>query len=348
MFWPVSSLRRLFRFGAGKRAPDFVRADAAQAADKAVRPANRVNRAVGIVGASLEGFLAGMRLARAGADVFLFEGERPLTHPSRHLQLIVRAAPFAARMLARATPCDPLDDAGHAIFRKPWPDVALALEAMANEAGMTIVRGGPIQAQADGRTFLLSAGSTAPVGVRTIIACEPFAFVGAPLKNHAGPVRSAMLDPRASARLGRALLVGKASGGPSGLFTQLQAQGRAIDVVRSDNDGSLAVIVSPVEVRARSGGWSLADRDRLAIETAQALSDAGYADAAFTQVFAPLQWDGGLAGAQAMAPLAVSGFAGMIALNPQAATGAGASAAARTAAAQISLTLGADDESIRL
>lgn len=348
MYWPVSSLRRLFRFGAGKRAPEFVRADAAQAAETSVRPANRVNRAVGLIGASLETYVAAMRLARAGAETFLFEGERPLSHPSRNPHLIVRASPFAARLLARATPCDPLDDSGHAILRKPWLDAAVALEAMANEAGITIVRGGQILAQADGRSFLLSSGGAAPVGVRALIASEPFAFVAQARKNHAGPVRPATLDPRASARLGRALLSGKASGGPSDLFRQLQVQGRSIDVVRADNDGSLAVTVSPVEVRARNGGWSLADRDRLAIEVAQALSDAGYADAAFTQVFAPLQWDGGLAGARAIAPLAVSGGAGMIALNPLAETGGGAALVARLAALQLSLALEADDEPIRL
>lgn len=348
MYWPVSSLRRLFRFGAERRASGFARADAAQAADRAVRPANRVNRSVGVIGASLEALLAALRLSRAGADVFLFEGERALSHPSRNPHLIVRASPFAARTLARATPCDPLDDSGHAILRKEWPEVALGLEAIAHEAGITLVRGAPVQAQTDGRSCLLSAGSAPPVGVRAIIASEPFALATPPAKNQSGPVRPVMLDPRSSARIGRALLVGKAAGGPSDLIRHLTASGMNADVVRTDFEGSIAVIVAPVEVRARSGGWSLADRDRLAIDVAQALAGAGYGDAAFTQVMAPLQWDGGLDGARELAPLAIGGPAGIISLNPLSTTGAGSAVAARAAASLLSLTLEADDEPIRL
>lgn len=348
VFWPVSSLRRLFRFGAGRRASGLVRADAAQTPDAVVRSANKVNRAIGVIGSSLEAVIAALRLARAGGDVFLFEGERPLSHGARNPHLMTNATPFASRILARATPCDPLDDAGRAVLRKPWVDVAVALEGMMGEAGIVIVRGSQVQVQRDGRSFLIGVGSSAPIGARAIIACEPFAFLPPAPKNHVGAIRPLTLDPRASARAGRALLIGKVGGGPPDLFRRIGASGRTLEVVRSDSEGGIAVIVSPIEVRARNGGWSLADRDGLAIDAAKILAEAGYADAAFAQVLPPMQWDGGLAGARELAPLAIDGPRGIITLNPEACTGAAAGKAARMAAEILSLKLEADDEPIRL
>ncbi len=348
VFWPVSSFRRLFRIGAEPHARPATRADAAQAADQRVRHSGKVNRSIGIVGASLEAVLAAVRLARAGADVAIFAGERPLAHPSRNPQLIANATAFAARVLARATACDPLDDLGHAVLRQSWDAAAASLEAIASEAGVTFAGKGAVQVSPSGRAFQVGIAGDTPRAFRLLLASEPFAFVPEPPKNHSGPVRPVMLDPRPAARMGRALLVGKATGGPAASFIRVKAHGRKLAIIRNGGNGEVSVIVASVGVRARSGGWSLSDRDRLAIETAEVLAAHGFADAAFAQVLPPLAWDGGLADACELPPLAIDGPPGIIPLVTTAGTGKGAEHASRTAAKILSLTLEADDEPIRL